>query len=323
MKFQRPEFLVLLPIFIALVYFLLKRRKSSLGLGNIRFYVDSTPTYLRYLLKLPEFLLVTSLFLAIFSASEVSIASRYREVYLPGIDIMMVLDVSRSMAAEDLSPRNRFDVARAVIKDFVNKRVSDRIGLVAFAGAPLLICPLTLDHQFLLDSLTNLSIGEIEDGTAIGLALVEAVTDLQSSRSSKVIILLTDGVNNRGEISPLDAAMMAKEAKIRVYTIGVGKRGMARIPIESGVGIRYIERKVSIDEDTLSKIATLTNGKYFRAEDPIALRTIFKEIDSLEKRRTRVKISSTYKPIYWEINIVILLLLLTWLLVKIFIPEVP
>lgn len=324
MKFQRPEFLLLLPL-LAIFYLLYirERRKNSVGLGYIPFYEMSTPSYLRYLLSVPEILLYGALILSILSSAELSISSKYREVYLPGIDIMFALDISRSMAAEDFSPRNRFEVARSVIEEFTKKREADRIGLVAFAGAPLLICPLTLDRDFLLSSLKELKIGEIEDGTALGLAIAEAVTDLQESKSGKVMILLTDGVNNKGEISPLDAAGFARKAGVKIYAIGVGKRGVAKIPIEVGIGIRYIEKKVSIDEDVLTKIAELTGGKYFRAEDPRGLKEIFTEIDKLEKGKARVKISSTYRPVFRQLNLIILGILFLWLAIKAGFPEVP
>ncbi len=324
MKFQRPEFLLLIPVLIAaVVLYISKRKRSSVGLGYIRFYEMATPAYLKYLLKVPEALLYTVLIISILSSAELSLSSKYREVYLPGIDIMIALDISRSMAAEDFAPRNRFEVARKVIEEFISKREADRIGLVAFAGAPLLICPLTLDRNFLLGSLRELKIGEIEDGTALGLAIAEAVTDLQESRAARVMILLTDGVNNKGEISPLDAASFARKAGVKIYAIGVGRRGVAKIPIEVGIGVRYIEKRVSIDEEVLTRIAELTGGRYFRAEDPRGLKEIFREIDKMEKRKARIKISSTYRPVYNQLNFFILLVLFVWLAIKAGFPEVP
>ncbi len=323
MKFQRPEFLILF-IVLAIFYLYVRRKKKiSIGLGAVKFYELSTPKFRKYLLAAPEVLLYLILVFSIISSSGFSLSSRYREVYLPGIDVMIIFDISRSMAAEDFAPRNRFEIARTVVEEFIKKREVDRIGLAAFAGAPLLICPLTLDKNFLISSLNALKIGEIEDGTAIGLAIAEGVSDLQSSKTSKVMILLTDGMNNRGEISPIDAAKMAEEAGIKIYTIGVGKKGKAKIPIEAGIGMTYIEKEVSIDEKTLERVAEITGGRYFRAENPQALKTIFKEIDSLEKGEIRVKTEARFRPIYNELDLLIAILFLLWLFLRAIPVEIP
>ena len=207
-----------------------------------------------------------------------------------GIDIVMVLDVSSSMLAEDLQP-NRLEAAKAVAADFVSGRRNDRLGLVAFAGQAFTQAPLTLDHGVVTSLLGELDIGMIEDGTAVGMGLATAVKRLQASRAeSKVVVLLTDGRSNRGEIGPVTAAQMAQALDVRVYTIGVGSRGTARVPVQDPLGgTRYANMQVDIDEPTLREVAQLTGGRYFRATDAESLVAIYAEIDELEKTEIEVE----------------------------------
>ena len=201
-----------------------------------------------------------------------------------GIDIVITMDVSGSMLARDFTP-NRIEAAKMVAKEFIERRRNDRIGMVAYEGEAYTVCPLTMDHDILLAQLQQLQSGMLEPGTAIGLGLGTAVNRLKSdSLESKLIILLTDGVNTQGDISPEEATLLAKNKNIKVYTIGVGTRGMALSPTFTSFGIRYVEAPVEIDEELLKKIAAQTGGIYFRATDENSLRNIYQEIDLLEKR---------------------------------------
>ncbi len=324
MKLARPEFLLLGVASLLLLWFFLRRRKrAGLGLGVLLPFEASTPKWKKLLLSLPWFFLYASLFLALLASSQLMLRRKYQKIYLPGIDIMVTLDVSRSMAAQDFPPRSRFEVAKGVVEEFLRGRTADRIGIVAFAGAPLLISPLTLDREYLKEAIEDLRTGEIEDGTAIGLAVAEALSNLTERRTSRVIILITDGVNNKGGLSPLDAAKMAAEAGVKIYTIGVGKEGVASIPIEMGTGAGMVKKAVSVDEETLRKMAEITGGKFFRARDPEALRRVFSEIDALEKKRVEVKTISRYSPKTHSLILLTLYLFAAFLLSAALLREVP
>jgi Ca-activated chloride channel family protein len=211
-------------------------------------------------------------------------------VLTKGIDIVMVLDVSSSMLAEDLEP-NRLEAAKAVGIDFVAGRRNDRIGLVAFAGQAFTQAPLTFDYAVVQSLFDELDVGMIEDGTAVGMGLATAVKRLQASPAeSKVVVLLTDGRSNRGEIGPVTAAQMAQALGIRVYTIGAGSQGTARVPVPDPLGgTRYANMRVDIDEATLQEMAELTGGRYFRATDNESLASIYTEIDELERTEIEVE----------------------------------
>lgn len=211
-------------------------------------------------------------------------------VLTEGIDIVMVLDVSSSMLAEDLEP-NRLEAAKAVGIDFVAGRRNDRIGLVAFAGQAFTQAPLTFDYAVVQSLFDELDVGMIEDGTAVGMGLATAVKRLQASPAeSKVVVLLTDGRSNRGEIGPVTAAQMAQALGIRVYTIGAGSQGTARVPMPDPLGgTRYANMRVDIDEATLQEMAELTGGRYFRATDNESLASIYTEIDELERTEIEVE----------------------------------
>ncbi len=218
-----------------------------------------------------------------------------RQMETEGIDIMLALDISTSMLAEDFRPKNRLEAAKTVASEFIGGRVSDQIGLVVFAGQSFTQCPLTLDYVLLKELLTRVNIelvteGGIEDGTAIGMAIANGVNRLRNSMAkSRILILLTDGQNNRGEIDPLTASSAAQALGIRVYTIGVGTEGMAPYPIRDQWGrTTYQQVQVEIDEELLGQIADQTGGKYFRATDSEALRRVYSEIDKLEKSKIRV-----------------------------------
>ena len=213
-----------------------------------------------------------------------------REESTEGIDIMMALDVSGTMLAEDFEP-NRLEAAKKVAEDFVMSRPNDQIGMVVFAGETFTQCPLTTDQHVLADMIRSIKFGQIEDGTAIGMGLANAVNRMKDSKTkSKVIILLTDGSNNRGEIDPLTAAEIAKSFDIRVYTIGVGSYGKARVPFVTPYGTtEYATIDSEFDETTLQRIADMTDGEYFRAKDNTSLEEIYEQIDQLEKTKIRLR----------------------------------
>jgi Ca-activated chloride channel homolog len=239
------------------------------------------------------------------------------KVRASGIDIVVAIDLSGSMAAEDFELKgeqvNRLIIAKDVLEKFVRKRENDRIGLVAFAGRAYIASPLTLDHDFLLHNLDRLNLGSLEDGTAIGSAISAAVNRLRDIEAkSKIVVLMTDGQNNAGKIPPATAAEAAQTLGIRIYTIGVGTRGIARTPYQNVFGQKtYIDQKVDIDEEMLTKIAAMTGGKYYRAENSAGFRRIYDEIDQLEKTEVEVQKYQRYRelfPYFVLAGLVILLL---------------
>ena len=211
------------------------------------------------------------------------------EIRTEGVDIMLVIDVSGSMLAEDFKPNNRLVVAKEVVADFISRRDSDRLGMVVFARHALTKTPLTLDHDILLTHIEDVQIGSVPDGTAIGNAVASAVNRLKDSDAeSRLMILLTDGESTHGEIDPVTAAQLAKTFGIKVYTVGVGKGGLVPYPFRDPMyGTVYQNVQVPIDEDTLEKIAEITGGRFFRARDAESLKAVYEEIDSLE--RTEIK----------------------------------
>ncbi len=221
-----------------------------------------------------------------------------------GVDIMLVLDVSRSMLAEDFTlggqRTNRLEAVRMVTERFINSRPNDRLGLIAFAGRPYLVSPLTLDHSWLIRNLERIRIGLVEDGTAIGSALASAANRLKDKPAdSKLIVLLTDGDNNAGKILPLTAAEAAKALGIRVYAVGAGSRGMAPYPFTDPFGgTQYKMVNMEFDENTLQQIASITGGKYFRATDTKSLEAIFADIDRLEKSTVEVEQMVQYRDLF-------------------------
>jgi len=225
-------------------------------------------------------------------------------VQATGVDIMLVIDVSRSMLAEDFtignSRANRIDTVKLVTEQFIRQRPNDRIGIVAFAGRPFLVSPLTLVHERLIQNLELLRIGLVEDGTAIGSAIASAANRLKDKEAkTKLIVLLTDGDNNAGKVQPLTAAEAAKALGIRIYTIGAGTEGEAPFPIPNSFG-RTIYRNVTVkfDEKILGEIATITNGQYFRATDTDSLLKIFSEIDKMEKTKIEVERTAQYRDLF-------------------------
>ncbi len=230
-----------------------------------------------------------------------------------GINIVLVIDLSSSMLAEDFQPSNRIEVAKATVKRFIAGRSSDRIGLVAFAAEALTQVPLTTDYPVLMQAVDNLQAGQLEDGTAIGTAIATAANRLRNAPgASKVMILLTDGVNNRGDIDPMTAARAAAAFGIKIYSVGVGTQGMAPVPVGRGLyGLRFENQPVEIDEALLTNISRLTGGRYFRAVDASALRSIYSQIDALVRSPVQSSTYVRYTELFrWPLGLAVLALLI-------------
>lgn len=243
-------------------------------------------------------------------------SNNLRNISNEGIDIMLALDISSSMLSQDFKP-NRIEAAKDLAIEFISGRPSDRIGLVIFSSESFTQCPLTSDHAVLINLFKDIKSGMIQDGTAIGSGLATAVSRLKDSDSkSKIIILLTDGVNNMGSIAPLTAADIAKTFGIRVYTIGIGTQGSALCPVQTPFGIQYQNMPVEIDEDVLTKIAEKTNGKYFRATNNQKLRVIYSEIDKMEKSKIDVTEYTKRKDEYYWFGLIALFFVLTELALR-------
>ena len=304
-------FLLIFPLII-LIWYILKNKNinsnvlfSDTGLISNRITLKNRLRHLPYLLKI-----IASVLMIIAIARPQS-SSNWEESTTEGIDIVLAMDVSGSMLALDLKP-DRLEASKNVAIDFISKRKNDRIGLVIFAGESFTQCPLTTDHNVLINLFKDVKSGIVDDGTAIGMGLATAVNRLKSSEAvSKVIILLTDGINNSGMIPPITAAEIAQKFGIRVYTIGVGTEGFAPYPFQTPFGIQYQDVEVKIDEKTLQDIASLTEGKYFRATNNNSLKNIYKDIDELEKSKIEVtkfhKRSEEFLPFaIWALTLLLL-----------------
>jgi len=283
-------FLFLIPLLLTWYFLRGMKNQSSVTYSSLNIFKDVPSTFRERLRHLPVFLRVIAIGLLIIALARPQNFTSGKNVSTEGIDIAMVLDISGSMLAEDLKP-NRLEAAKIVIDEFVEGRVSDRIGLVVFARDAFTQCPLTIDYSVLRNLLLDIRSGMIEDGTAIGNAIANGVNRLkESDAKSRIIILLTDGVNNSGEVDPISAAEIAKTFGVRIYTIGVGTRGEAPYPVKTPFGTRYQMIPVEIDEEVLQQIAGITDGQYFRATNNRALQNIYEKIDELEK--TKIEITS-------------------------------
>jgi len=284
-SFARPLFLGLLAL-LPLWWWLRARRLARLSgtrTSDVRPAEGATERL--WVARLPVTLRSVCLGAWMVAAAGPRLGSARKETRSEGISIVLCVDLSSSMLAEDFAPANRIDVAKQTALEFVRARTSDRIGVVAFAAQALTQVPITTDYAVLEEALRELRVGMLEDGTAIGTAIATAATRLRRAPGkSKVIILLTDGVNNRGTVDPRTAAQAAAAFGIRIYTIGVGTRGEAPVPTGQGVdGLRYQNLPVEIDEPLLTDVARATGGRYFRATDSESLRHVFEEINRLEK----------------------------------------
>jgi Ca-activated chloride channel family protein len=296
-------FLIGVALAILIVYHNIRRRHSqsaSIRYSDLKIVKRSAKSGRQRFRFLLTVLRIAALALLLVAFARPQAGTENREVTSEGIDIMLALDVSGSMRAEDFKPQNRLYVAKEEIKKFVSKRTSDRIGLVVFSASSFTQCPLTLDYGVLLNFLDQVKFGMIKDGTAIGMALANCVNRLRESPSkTKVIILLTDGVNNAGEIDPLTAAGIAKTMGVKIYTIGVGRPGNAMYPVDDPIfGKRYVYLPNEIDENVLREIAARTGGKYFRARSEKELEQIYDEIDRMEKTKIKVNQYTQYKELF-------------------------
>ncbi len=283
-SFKDPIFFILI-LFLPLIDRLYRKGKDeSIGASFLDF-AKKEGKKVKTKRRLFYIYLLSILFL-IFSLTNPIIEKIVEKKFGSGIDIFVALDISGSMASEDYKPKNRLEVAKDVISDFIEKRAEDKIGLILFAGQSVVRSPLTFSHKILKDIIKNVKIGMIEDGTAIGMAIAVAVKHLINEKEkAKTIILLTDGVNNKGEISPEDAAKLAKKAGIKIYIVGIGKKGEALFPINNESGEKeYIKVEVKIDEPLMKKISEMTEGKYFRAQNSKELEKVFSTIDQEEKQ---------------------------------------
>ena len=304
LRFANPEFLGLLVLLPLWVYWFLKKnpkRGGTLTYSNLRLVKNvKKHTSKRNYRHLIFSLRLVALALLIVCFARPQAGHTEEEILTEGVDIVLALDISSSMLAEDFKPNNRLEAAKLVAADFIRGRANDRIGMVVFAAKSFTQCPLTLDYGILLNFIEEIEIGMIEDGTAIGMAIANAASRLRDSKAkSKVVILLTDGQNNRGQLDPLTAAKVAKAFGIRIYAIGVGKKGDALFPVDDPIwGKRYVRMPVKIDEKILKEIAQITGGSYFRATDKESLQKIFEEIDGLEKTKIEVKKFTRYSEMF-------------------------
>ena len=293
MSFANPGYLFLLLLLIPIVgwdIWKLRNTRAAVQLSSTASLARQPKSLRIWLIHVPFVLRVVIVALLSLALARPQISNRWQSESTEGIDIMMALDISGTMLGEDLKP-NRLEAAKAVATEFVISRPNDQIGLVVFAGESFTQCPLTTDHAVLVNLFQSVKFGMIEDGTAIGLGLANAVNRMKDSPTkSKVVILLTDGSNNRGDIDPQTAAEIAKTFNIRVYAIGVGSYSKeVRVPMYTPYGVQYGTMSSEFDETTLRNIAQMTGGEYFRATDNNSLRAIYQQIDQLEKTKIRVR----------------------------------
>ena len=316
--YYNPDFLYLLclvPLLWVWYYFNQKKQSAQLQVSTLEgIQTKSWKEKGRHILFLIRTIAISLLIVA-FARPQSTLS--WEDMTTEGIDIIISMDISGSMLAQDLKP-DRLEASKKVAMDFIFGRPNDRIGLVIFAGESFTQCPLTTDHQVLQNLFGNVKSGMVDDGTAIGMGLATAVNRLKESEAiSKVIILLTDGVNNQGTVAPLTAAKIAQKFGVRVYTIGVGTKGFAPYPFKTPFGTTvYQDVEVQIDEETLQDIASVTNGKYFRATSNKALERIYKEIDKLERSKIEVKEYHKKKEEFFIVALIAFCLLILEFLLK-------
>ncbi len=295
MHFAHPWFFLLLVLVPAFVWWMLVKRRASIRYSDLSFLAGA-PNPGPLLRIIPIVLYSLALVMMVIALARPQRGRKFEEVQTQGIDIMLCIDVSGSMQAEDFAPRNRLNVAKERAKEFVAKRAGDRVGLVIFAATSLTQCPLTLDKNILNQLIDRLDFGMLDDGTAIGMGLGSAVARLRGSKANeRVVILLTDGVNNTGDIDPITAAQAAAGFDIKVYTIGVGSKGEVPFPVQDPVfGRRYARVKIDLDTETLTRIAGITGGRSFLATDAEGLKQVYDEIDRMEPTTFKVKQYTVY-----------------------------
>ncbi len=319
MEFANKEYFILLLLLVPYVlwYFLYrKRNEPTMRISDTSAYLDAPKSWRVRMVHAPMVLRCLTFILAVTILARPQTHNAWDNRSVEGIDIMLAMDISASMLAEDLKP-NRMEAAKNVASEFISGRSDDNIGLTIFAGEAFTQCPMTTDHASLQNLLhevrTDLVMkGLIDDGTAVGMGLSNAVLRLKDSKAkSKVVILLTDGANNCGDISPMTAAQIAKSLGIRVYTVGVGSNNVAPYPMQVAGGVQYIYRPAEVDTKTLEDIAAMTDGNYYRATNNKELKKIYSDIDKLEKTKLTVKKFSkryeAYMPFAWAALLTLLL----------------
>ena len=320
MVFANPTYLYLLLLHIPMIgWYIWKLCKSQASLqvsSSEAFDAPGATSWKVYLRHVPFALRMAAIAVLIIILARPQSTNSWQNTSTEGIDIVMAMDISSSMLAQDFKP-NRLEASKDVAASFINGRPNDNIGLVVFAAESFTQCPLTTDHTVLLNLFKDIQPGIIQDGTAIGLGLANAVSRIKDSQAkSKVIILLTDGVNNAGEIAPVTAAEIAKTFGIRVYAIGVGTQGTAPYPFQTAFGVQYQDIPVEIDEPTLKQIASTTGGQYFRATDNSSLKEIYSEIDKMEKTKISVQQYSKKQEEYKNWALLLFALLLVEILLR-------
>lgn len=313
-EFANPNYFWMLLLLIPMIVWYIFKEKTShadLQYSSLRPFKGIQHAGYIWMRHILFVLRLSAIFFLVVALARPQSSNSWETYTSEGIDIVLALDISGSMLARDFQP-DRLEAAKEVATKFILERPQDKIGLVVFSGESFTQSPLTTDHAVLINLLRDIKSGMIEDGTAIGLGLANGVNRLKESQSkSKVVILLTDGVNNRGAIAPATAAELAKSFGIRVYTIGVGTYGEAPYPFQTPFGVQMQNVPVEIDENILQQIATLTGGKYFRATDNEKLTQIYQEIDQLEKSKIEVKHFSKKQEQYFIFGVIGMLLLIT------------
>lgn len=305
MIFRTPLVLILIPLVIGFYLWLIRRRQDpSFRFSSVALAGASGQTWKAQCAFFPALMRLIALVLFVTALAGPQSVLEESRITTEGIDIMLAVDCSGSMAAEDFTLNgqriNRLEVIKNAVAEFIAGRRSDKIGFIAFSAKAYTVCPLTTDYNWLNTNLSRVRLGMMQDGTAIGSAIATSVGRLKTGDAkSKVLILLTDGISNAGSVDPLSAARIAQASGIKIYTIGAGTKGFAPYPVQDFLGrVIYQNVKIDIDEDALTKIAALTNGKYFRATDTDSLRKIYKEIDSLEKTKIEETGYREYKELF-------------------------
>ena len=327
MFFEYPALLWLLviPAFMLVhyVYIEVSGRRPHLRVPDIKFWKAGGRSVLGVIRHLPFLLRTIALVMIIIAIARPRSSTKMDKIDTEGIDIVLAMDVSTSMLARDFTP-DRISAAKDIAIEFISQRPSDRMGIVVFAGESYTQCPLTTDRATLINLMKEIETGLIEDGTAIGNGLATAVARMQNSdANSRVVILLTDGVNNSGEITPQTAADIAKTYGIRVYTIGVGANGTAPYPVMTPWGVQMQNVEVEIDENLLKNIAETTGGRYFRATDNTKLSEIYSEINKMEKARTTIDSFPIYKELFTGFALIALACLLLEVLISFILRRLP
>lgn len=327
MFFEYPRLLWLLVVPALLVlrylYVEIRDRRPHLRVSNVRPWKSGGRSVLGVVRHIPFVLRIAALSLIVVAIARPRSSTKIEKVDTEGIDIVLAMDVSTSMLARDFTP-DRISAAKDIAIEFIAQRPSDRMGIVVFAGESYTQCPLTTDRATLINLMKEIETGLIEDGTAIGNGLATAVARMQNSDAkSRVVILLTDGVNNSGEITPQTAADIAKTYGIRVYTIGVGANGTAPYPVMTPWGVQMQNVEVEIDENLLKNIAETTGGRYFRATDNTKLSEIYSEINKMEKARTTIDSFPIYKELFTGFALIALACLLLEVLISFILRRLP